>query len=103
MTTDAETLETLRAQAEFAKTLDATIDEIHDATIQLAILNNIILRDKFSGPRPAIMAQFSVFLALMKKYYNGKDGSFETHVKNYVDASLLAINPEALDIIGKIF
>ena len=102
MTTNDQTIKDLEAQAEFAKTFDATIDEIHDATIQLAIFSNIILRDKFSGPRPAIMVQFIGFLALIKKYYNGADGSFETHVKNYVDANLSAINPEALDLIGKI-
>ena len=102
MTTDAQTIKLLEAQAEFAKTFDTTIDDIHDATIQLAILNNLILRDKFSGPRPAIMVQFAVFLATIKKYYNGADGSFENHVKNYVDANLSTINPEALDIIGKI-
>lgn len=101
MTTNNQTIEELAAQAEFAQIYGTTIDEISETVGILNIINNYYLRQKFSGPRPAIMIHAVMFLAILKKYYNVKDGPLEDHAKSYIEMILKTINPEALDDLGK--
>lgn len=84
-TKNDETIATLNEEMEFAKTFGATLEDIAVATRTLALINSTCLRSKFSGPRPGILISAIIFLAIIKKYYNGADGPWEEHAKNYLE------------------